>query len=288
MRAEKCQRSRRRLLPPGAADRGDSALPAQPGEGGSRGVAQGRGTRDSSHPLAQPVAESVAACACRAPAGRGVALAAVPGRRADDADRRGPAARGAGLPRLQQAALAAGAGAGYGDPVRQLHGQPTDAAAEAVPYCVSAARGFGGGGGIGYAGTVTLTNSTVFGNSANGGGNIFRNSGTLTFKNSIIGGGILVGSGPAGPDVFATAGFTSADFNLIQTTTGATIGGTTTHNITGVSPNLLPLANYGGPTPSLLPAPNSPVINVGDTALVTGLDQRSFARANNTRSAVVA
>ena len=41
---------------------------------------------------------------------------------------------------------------------------------------------------------------------------------------------------------------------------------------------MLPLANYGGPSSSLLPAPNSPAINTGDTALTTGLDQRGFQR----------
>ena len=95
---------------------------------------------------------------------------------------------------------------------------------------------------------VTLTNSTVYGNGANGGGNILRGGGTLTFKNNIIGGGILTGINGTGLDISGT-GFSSQDYNLIQTTTGGTITGTTTHNITGVNPGLLPLGNYGGPIP---------------------------------------
>ncbi len=136
---------------------------------------------------------------------------------------------------------------------------------------------FGAGGGIAFVTATTLTNSTVFGNSANVGGNIVRLGSTLTFKNSIIAGGVLSGVNGSGVDI-SGINFSSQDFNLIQTTTGGTITGTTTNNITGVSPNLLPLGNYGGPTPTLLPAPNSPVINVGDTGLTSGNDQRGLPR----------
>ncbi len=137
---------------------------------------------------------------------------------------------------------------------------------------------FGAGGGIAFVTATTLTNSTVFGNSANVGGNIVRLGSTLTFKNSIIAGGVLSGVNGSGVDISGT-GFSSQDFNLIQTTTGGTITGTTTNNITGVSPNLLPLGDYGGHTTTLLPAPTSPVINAGDTALGIGpLDQRGFGR----------
>lgn len=136
---------------------------------------------------------------------------------------------------------------------------------------------FGTGGGIAFTTATTLTNCTVFGNSANNGGNITRLGGTLTFKNSIIAGGTLTGVNGVGVDISGT-GFSSQDFNLIQTTTGGTITGTTTNNITGVSPNLLPLGNYGGQMPTLLPAPNSPVINAGDTALTSGNDERGFPR----------
>jgi len=133
------------------------------------------------------------------------------------------------------------------------------------------------GGGIRSLLNLTLTNDTFFGNSAQTAGNISRSGGTITFKNTIIAGGTLIGSGGTGPDI-SGAGFTSADFNLIQNTATGTITGTTTHNITGVSPNLLPLANYGGPTPTLLPGPTSPVINKGDTGLVSGTDQRGLPR----------
>ena len=136
---------------------------------------------------------------------------------------------------------------------------------------------FGNGGGLAFFTNVTLTNSTVYGNGANGGGNILRGGGTLTFKNNIIGGGILTGINGTGIDI-SGGGFSSQDYNLIQTTTGGTISGTTTHNVTGVSPGLMPLGNYGGPIPSMLPAPNSPAVNSGDPTLV-GIDQRGLPRS---------
>jgi hypothetical protein len=135
----------------------------------------------------------------------------------------------------------------------------------------------GGGGGLAFATTATLTDCTVFGNTANTGGNIFADGGTLTFGNTIIAGGILAGHLPAGADINGT-GFTSADYNLIEDTSTGTITGTTTHNITGTAPGLLPLANYGGPTSALLPAPTSPVINAGNPTPAATLDQRSFTR----------
>jgi hypothetical protein len=133
------------------------------------------------------------------------------------------------------------------------------------------------GGGIRSLLPLTLTNCTIFGNSAQTAGNVSRSGNTITFKNTIIAGGVLIGSGGTSPDING-AGFNSADYNLIQNTTGGTITGTTTNNITGASPNLLPLGNYGGPSLSLLPAPNSPVINAGDPALASGTEQRGLTR----------
>lgn len=141
----------------------------------------------------------------------------------------------------------------------------------------NSAAPYGRGGGLAFVTNTTLTNSTVYGNSANVGGNILRLGGTLTFKNNIIAGGTLTGTGGSAVDISGT-GFSSQDYNLIQTTTGGTITGTTTNNITGVSPNLRPLANYGGPTPSHLPMNASPVVNKGDVALVSGTDQRGLSR----------
>lgn len=133
------------------------------------------------------------------------------------------------------------------------------------------------GGGIRSLLPMTITNCTIFGNMAQTAGNISISVDTITFKNTIIGGGRLIGGGGSGPDI-SGGGFKSADYNLIENTATGTIIGVTTHNITGVKPNLLALANYGGINPVLLPQPNSPVINAGDPALVSGNDQRELPR----------
>lgn len=142
------------------------------------------------------------------------------------------------------------------------------------------------GGGIFVYHPLILTNCTVYGNTAEYGGNICSNgntdgSSTITMKNNIIAGGILIGTG-AGPDIYGS-GYISSDYNLVQTPTNGTITGTVTHNILGVSPKMLPLANYGGLMPTMLPMSSSPVVNVGDPTLVASAkDQRGFSRVIGT------
>jgi uncharacterized repeat protein (TIGR01451 family) len=149
----------------------------------------------------------------------------------------------------------------------------------------------GGGGGINSGGTATIANSTISNNSTTGGagGGGIRNSGTVNSRNSIIAGNT---ASSGGPDFSGT--LSSQDYNLIGNTSGATISGTTTHNITNQSANLGALGNNGGPTRTMLPLPNSPAINAGDpanlppdtfdvdgdsnTAEALPLDQRGFAR----------
>ena len=135
----------------------------------------------------------------------------------------------------------------------------------------------GVGGGIYVNAALTLTNCTIFGNTAQYGGNILRDANIITLRNTIIAGGKLLGTGGTGPDIYGI-GFTSGDYNLIENTAAGTITGVVLHNITGKKPNLFPLKNYGGTTPVLLPQSNSPVINAGDATLTAGLDQRNYAR----------
>jgi hypothetical protein len=134
----------------------------------------------------------------------------------------------------------------------------------------------GVGGGIRSLLPLTLTSDTIYGNSANSAGNVSNGSNTVTFQNTIIAGGILIGGGVTGPDIVG-ASFNSLDYNLIQNTSGGTIAGTTTHNITGVSPVLGPLQNNGGPTPTMAPLFGSAVIDAGFSAGVT-TDQRGLTR----------
>ncbi len=153
----------------------------------------------------------------------------------------------------------------------------------------------GGGGGISTdtnLSGLTITNSTINGNSATNGGGINRATGaTPSITASTISGNTATGNGGgmtstaaninntiianntaggSGPDYSGT--FNSDGFNLIQSTAGATINGTTVSNITGVDPNLGPLADNGGPTFTRALLPGSPAIDAGNTTLLD--DQR--------------
>jgi len=93
--------------------------------------------------------------------------------------------------------------------------------------------------------------------------------------------------------------FDSQDYNLIQNTFGATFTGTTTHNLTGLEPQLAALGDYGGLTKTMIPLPNSPAIDAadvsnlppdttdadgdGNTTELLPIDQRGFPRVVNTR-----
>ena len=123
----------------------------------------------------------------------------------------------------------------------------------------SGSNGLGGGIRNDSNGTVTVTDSTISNNSASNVGGGISSDGTVNLRNSIIAGN----NAPTGPDLNGT--FNSQDYNLIGNTSGATISGTTTHNINNQSANLGALANNGGPTRTMLPLPGSPAINAGDS-----------------------
>ena len=114
----------------------------------------------------------------------------------------------------------------------------------------------GGGAGIYTQGTsLVVTNSTFFGNSSRtAGAALANNAGTMTVANSILSednqGGECFGNGCP--------------------TNGS--GG----NVVGVAANLAALANYGGPTQTMLPLPNSPAICAGNKTGAPATDQRGF------------
>lgn len=150
------------------------------------------------------------------------------------------------------------------------------------------------GGGIANGGTVTLRNVTVTGNTADAdgvpnpfdgiddGGGVHNGTGAvLILKNSILAGN--TDTGGEAPDCAGTA--TSEDFNLIGSTEGCTVTGTTTHNIIGEDPLLVRLGDNGGPTLTMELRADSPALDAGDPsgcidengdALV--VDQRGFKR----------
>jgi hypothetical protein len=115
------------------------------------------------------------------------------------------------------------------------------------------------GGGIANNGTLTVTNSTISGNSSDNGGGLLNSGGTVTVTNTIV-------AGNSGGDI-----------------TGAYTG---SHNLIGGTPLLGTLGSYGGPTPTIPLLPGSPAIDAGDDATcaqtgsgkVNGLDQRGITR----------
>ena len=118
----------------------------------------------------------------------------------------------------------------------------------------SANQGGSYGGAI-LSGTTSLVvaNSTFSGNSAGTGGAIFTHS--LNVSNSIFSGDI----GSTGSGIDASSGGTVT--NIVYY--GDTFSRVTPVNSINADPNLAPLANYGGPTQTLLPLPGSAAICAG-------------------------
>ena len=170
---------------------------------------------------------------------------------------------------------------------------------------VAANFSFDGGGGIlNYFGTNRIVNCTISGNtsrSTTGGAGILASYGAVFVQFSTItsnfatlngrGGGIrkevsahafvansiIAGNtATSGLDMFGV--IDSGDHNLVGNAGGVTIRGETAHNIYDVNPLLLPLGNYGGPTPTHLLRNGSPAIDAANLAFAPAVDQRSFAR----------
>ncbi len=155
---------------------------------------------------------------------------------------------------------------------------------------VSGNSGSAGTGGIINVGTMDLNNVTVTNNtsgesSAGRAGGIASNGGVLHVRNSLIAGNFNPGGSPdcAGP-------IDSQGHNLIQDTTGCTLSGSTTGNLTGVNPLLSPLANNGGPTRTHAIGATSPARDAGSPAAAGTsslacrvVDQRGVSRPQGAR-----
>ncbi|MDQ3918879.1 MAG: Ig-like domain repeat protein [Acidobacteriota bacterium] len=140
------------------------------------------------------------------------------------------------------------------------------------------------GGGINGS-EMTVTSSTISGNSAITGGGlfIFVRGGSVNVRSSIVAGN----SASTGPDV--SGQFNSQMHNLIGKSDGSTgFTNGTNQDIVGsasspVDPKLAPLGNYGGPTQTQILLGGSPAIDAGDDTVsfpIPGLttDQRGFPR----------
>jgi hypothetical protein len=134
---------------------------------------------------------------------------------------------------------------------------------------------------IGQGGTLTLTSSTVSGNTARQGGGVDNvELPAVTYsRNTIIAGNTASSSSP---DV--AGALTSQGHNLIGDGSGAS--GVTATDLVGtaahpIDPMLGPLQDNGGPTQTMALLPGSPAIDAGDNAFAPGpYDQRGpgFAR----------
>jgi len=127
---------------------------------------------------------------------------------------------------------------------------------------------------------LTLNECTVVGNSGQIGGGIDNSDFSgLAMINTIVAGN----SGASGADIYwdFTSGVSFGGSNLVQSldNEGGFLEGTTPIN---AAPDLAPLGNYGGPTPTMPPLPGSPAIGAGSVAANTfATDQRSYARTQN-------
>jgi Ca2+-binding RTX toxin-like protein len=126
---------------------------------------------------------------------------------------------------------------------------------------------------------ATVTGSTFSGNTAAGvgGGMVIDEDpdSTVTLHDTIVSGN----TAPTGPDLGATLGETfNAAFSLVGNPADVGINQTVPgSNILGGDPQLGPLADNGGATKTMAPAPTSPVIDQGSAFGLT-TDQRGQPR----------
>jgi CSLREA domain-containing protein len=141
-----------------------------------------------------------------------------------------------------------------------------------------------GNGNVQNDGTMTVTNSTFFGNisfNPNGGGAILNN-GTLTVSSSTFSGDtIFYGHGPEISNLGTMtvensllASFAGSPSLSLCYGTGCPVNGTNGNSITGA---LTTIGSYGGPTSTMLPPPGNGAICGGLPSSLT-TDQRGLPR----------
>jgi CSLREA domain-containing protein len=122
-----------------------------------------------------------------------------------------------------------------------------------------------GGGISNWRGTVTITNSTFYGNSAEYGGGVENSDGTLTIVNSIL------ADNPSGDNCYGTI---TDDGHNIEDTNKCGFGPAWSDQ----DPLLAPLEDNGGPTLTHALLEGSPAIDNADPLHCPTTDQRGFPR----------
>lgn len=155
--------------------------------------------------------------------------------------------------------------------------------------------GFDGGAITNLNGTLDIANSSVINNFAdNFAGGLGNNSGSVisNIRNTIVAGNTTgTGSGLEIGNLAAQANIVSGGGNLIGIAQGPGDGNTIgvfdqpsdqTGNVASpLDPQLLPIADNGGPTLTHLPDLGSPVIDGGINIDLPTTDQRGLARVDN-------
>lgn len=202
---------------------------------------------------------------------------------------------------------AAGAGAGMGGAIFNMHGDVTIRAStltenaatggiDNVPDNVAdPASGFGGAI-FNLSGTLEVIGSTLAGNSASSQGSSISNlvlhavtarTALTTLRGTILADetapyDLVSVKPPLGPEAELTLGSASAEvgeLNLVRSMLAEGLGTITGSPITA-DPKLDFLKDNGGRTPTLAPATDSPVIDAGSAFGLTG-DQRGLARPSD-------
>ena len=129
------------------------------------------------------------------------------------------------------------------------------------------------GGAIFASANASLTNSTISANSAGQGGGVFT-SASLTLANSVVAG---------------NTASSFADVSGALTDNGGNQAGIDPSGTSTIAINLAPLANYGGPTQTMIPQPGSPAICAAIASNFGSLttDQRGLALDSNCASGAV-
>jgi CSLREA domain-containing protein/uncharacterized repeat protein (TIGR01451 family) len=136
---------------------------------------------------------------------------------------------------------------------------------------ISGNTGASQGGGVHNTGTMTILDSTLASNGASTGGGVFAHAvGTMTLDRTIVADSV------SGGDCSGSVG-SAGGHNLIESTSGCTLTGTTTGNVTGVDPMLGPLQDNLGPTFTHALLDGSPAIDAAG-ATCSATDQRGVLR----------